>query len=124
MSGASSKEDIVRSLGLTSRNFILLYPWHQILIASLPNVKLDPPDLVLACSQAPFIMKDHKIQTDEKNPEMIDNLYIYLVFCTSFWVISIEFLSPQKCKGGCFFELKIPQILHSINLWSHFINTY
>jgi hypothetical protein len=58
MSGASSKEDIVRSLGLTSRNFILLYPWHQILIASLPNVKLDPPDLVLACSQAPFIMAD------------------------------------------------------------------
>ena len=73
MSGASSKEDIVRSLGLTSRNFILLYPWHQILIASLPNVKLDPPDLVLACSQAPFIMEDLKIQTDEK-PEMIDVL--------------------------------------------------
>jgi hypothetical protein len=31
--------------------------------------------LVLACSQASFIMEDPKIQTDEK-PEMIDHLYI------------------------------------------------
>ena len=75
MYGASSKEDIVRSLGLRLRNFIPLYPCHQILFASLSNVKLDPPCLVLACSQAPFIMEDPKIQTDEK-PEMIDHLYI------------------------------------------------
>ena len=73
MSGASSKENIVWSLGLTSHNFIPLYPCHQILIASLSNVKLDPPGLVLACSQAPFIMEDLKIQTDEKS-EMIDVL--------------------------------------------------
>jgi hypothetical protein len=32
------------------------------------------------------------------------------------WVISIEFLSPHKCKGGCFFELKIPQILKFYNV--------
>jgi hypothetical protein len=83
MSGASSKEDIVRSLGLTSRNFIPLYPCHQILIASLSNVKLDPPGLVLVYSQAPFIMEDPKIQTDE-NPEMIDNLYIYRMFWNSY----------------------------------------
>ena len=77
MSGASSKGDIVRSLGLRLRNFIPLYPCHQILIASLSNAKLDPPGLVLACrNQAPFIMmEDPKIQTDEK-PEMIDHLYI------------------------------------------------
>jgi lysophospholipase L1-like esterase len=54
----------------------LQYAAHQILFASLSNVKLDPPCLVLACSQAPFIMEDPKIQTDEK-PEMIDGKLHY-----------------------------------------------
>lgn len=35
---------------------------------------------------------------------------------SSFYGISIEFLSPQKCEGGWFFELKIPQILEFYNV--------
>ena len=63
--------------------------------ASLSNVKLDPPGLVLACSQAPFIMEDPKIQTDEK-PEMIYHLYFYLLFWnrrSNIWFVGSGFPS-------------------------------